>query len=119
MKGASPVEIDDAGISADGAMFVSGRIIASLQLFQGIEIPFSIYGDSVTLSFAIPVDRLKLGPVRATDASIEIGVGAKRTDPHRGISFEIKCRSRLEAHVGTLPKGAPAKKRRRGRRKRG
>jgi hypothetical protein len=112
MKGVSPVEIDDAGISADGAMFVSGRIIASLPLFQGTEIPFSIYGDSITLSFAIPVDRLKLGPVRATDASIEIGVGAKGLILTGGIGFEIKNvgHGRLEAYAGGPPKGAPAPK---------
>jgi hypothetical protein len=112
MKGTSPVEIDDAGISADGAMFVSGRIIASLPLFQGTEIPFSIYGDEVTISFAIPVDKLKLGPVRATDASIEIGVGETGLILTGGISFEIKNvgHGRLEAHVGGAPKGAPAPK---------
>jgi hypothetical protein len=112
MKGTSPVEIDDAGISADGAMFVSGRIIASLPLFQGTEIPFSIYGDEVTISFAIPVDKLKLGPVRATDASIEIGVGAKGLILTGGIGFEIRNvgHGRLEAHAGGPPKGAPAPK---------
>ena len=112
MKGASPVEIDDAGISADGTMFVSGRIIASLPLFKGAEIPFNMYGDSITLSFAIPVDRLKLGPVRATDASIDIGNGEKGLILTGGIGFEIKNvgHGRLEAHAGSQPKGAAAPK---------
>jgi hypothetical protein len=109
MEQASPVEIDDSGISADGALFVSGRIMASIPLFRGVEIPFNIYGDSITLSFPIPVDKLKLGPVKATDASIEIGVDAHGLALTGGIGFEVKNvgHGRLEAGAATSVKAPP------------
>ena len=44
-------------------MFAEGHIHASLPLFEGVEIPFSIYGDELKVSFPIPTDRLRLGPV--------------------------------------------------------
>jgi hypothetical protein len=107
MKQASPVEIDDSGISATGALFVEGRIIVSLPLFPGTEIPFNITGNTITLSFPIPTDKLRLGPVRVTDASLDMGVNADGLVLGGGVGFAVDGigQGRLEARAG-VPVGA-------------
>ena len=110
-KKTSPVQIEDGGLSADGTLFVEGRIIASIPLFQGVEIPFSIAGDTITLEFPIPTDRLRLGPIEVTDAAIEISVGPSGLELGGGINFTVRGigSGRLEAQVGTAaPRPAPA-----------
>lgn len=108
-KQASPVEIEDAGISPVGALFVEGRIITSLPLFSGLEIPFAIVGDQLTVEFPIPTDRLHLGPVSVTEAALEIGVNPDGLELGGAVGFEVRGvgNGRLEAGVSTAGAAAP------------
>jgi len=76
VKGMSLLAIDEAGITADGALFANGRILATKALFPGLEIPVQLLGDEVFVSFAIPSDRLNLGPLAVRDVNLRIGAGA-------------------------------------------
>src|SRR5262249_43280517 len=69
---ASPVTISDSGISPTGDLYVEGVINTTTPLFPGTEVPFSIVGETMRIDFPIPVDKLRLGPLHATWASISI-----------------------------------------------
>jgi hypothetical protein len=78
VRKASPVTIRDSGISPEGDLYAEGVINTTTPLFPGIEIPFAVIGDALHIDFPIPVNRLKLGAVRATYATI--GVVVSKTD---------------------------------------
>jgi hypothetical protein len=115
MKGASPVVIDDAGIDDTGAkggggLFVEGRIIASLPLFKGMEIPFNIYGDNLTVDFALPLAGLHIGPIEVTDSTLQIGAGASGLSLTGSLGFLLKGvgSGRLQATAAAPTQAAPA-----------
>jgi len=73
--GASPVEIREAGLNAQGELFANGEIIATKKLFPDMRIPIFLRGNDIGISFPIPTDRLRFGPVKVTDAALEVGFG--------------------------------------------
>lgn len=75
IHGASPITFEDAGVSADGAIWADGTITAAKALFPGLEIPILIRGTDIFVQFPIPTDRLNFGPVSVTEAFLSLGVG--------------------------------------------
>ncbi len=76
IAGASPVEIYESGLTPQGELFATGEILATKALFPNLRIPIKLRGNEIYVSFPIPTDRLSFGPVKVTDASIDIGYGA-------------------------------------------
>ncbi len=74
--GASPVEVNESGLTPTGELFANGEIVATKALFPGLRIPIQMRGDSVFINFPIPTDKLNFGPVHVTEASIDMGFGA-------------------------------------------
>jgi hypothetical protein len=109
MKKASPVAIDDAGLSAAGVLFVEGRIIASIPLLQGIEIPFSIDGDEISITFPLPLAGRSIGPVQITESSLEIGASADGLFLAGSLGFLLQGvgSGRLQARAGNAEEPAP------------
>ena len=75
IHGMSPISIQDAGISAQGEIYAFGEIEATKALFPNLRVPIYLRGNEIGISFPIPTDRLTFGPVRVTEASIDIGIG--------------------------------------------
>jgi hypothetical protein len=93
MEGTSPVVIDDAGLddgARGGELFVEGRIIASLPLLQGIEIPFGIHGDNLTIDFTLPLAGRQVGPISITESNLQIGAGGSGLFLTGGLGFMLK-----------------------------
>jgi hypothetical protein len=87
---ASPVTIDDAGISPAGELYVEGFINTTTPLFPGVDIPFLVIGEKLKVEFPIAVDKLKLGPLRATWASISMTAGPKSLELDGQLGFAIE-----------------------------
>ncbi|MBV8686495.1 MAG: DUF4157 domain-containing protein [Alphaproteobacteria bacterium] len=75
IHGASPIAVQEAGLSPQGDIFATGEILATKALFPNLRIPIMLRGNEVFVRFPIPTDRLSFGPVRITDAAIDIGFG--------------------------------------------
>lgn len=73
--GASPIEIQDAGVSPDGSLYARGEIVATKALFPNLRIPIFLRGNDVYISFPIPTDRLHFGPLSVTEAALSLGFG--------------------------------------------
>jgi len=99
VKPLSPVTVDDAGLSDDGALFIQGRITATKAIFNGLEIPISVYGEQIRVDFPIPTESLSLGPVQVTEAAIRIFAGEEgfALGGILGIEVEHLGSGRLEA----------------------
>lgn len=75
LDGASPVEIRESGLTPQGELFANGEIIATKKLFPDLRIPIYLRGNEIRISFPIPTDSLKFGPVKVTDAALDVGFG--------------------------------------------
>lgn len=71
----SPLAFADIGINADGDLTGSGTVASSKALLPGLQVPLSILGDDIFLSFPVPDKGLSLGPVNVDKAVINLGVG--------------------------------------------
>lgn len=65
-------------------------INATTPLFPGVEVPFSIVGDTIRIDFPLPVDRLRLGPLRASWASLSVAASPRDLELTGGLGFEIE-----------------------------
>jgi hypothetical protein len=72
-----PIEFSDVQITDDGELFAAGKIMSSVALLSGLQIPIILRGEDILLQFPIPTESLNFGPVHVTDAALEMGVGAK------------------------------------------
>lgn len=75
ITGASPIEIQEAGVTADGAMFARGEIVATKALFPNLRIPIYFQGHDIFIAFPIPTESLHFGPLSVTEAELQVGVG--------------------------------------------
>lgn len=71
----SPVEFSELAVTADGTLMASGSIRSTKALLPNLQIPISIEGTDIFVSFPVPTEQFDLGPVQITDASIDLGVG--------------------------------------------
>ncbi len=107
---ASPVTIDDAGISPAGELYVQGNINTTTPLFPNLDIPFAIVGETVRVDFPLPAEKLRLGPAQATWAGISIGVGPQTLELDGALGFAVRGLGSgyLEASISKGGKKAPA-----------
>ncbi len=75
IEGMSPIAVHEAGLSPQGEIYAFGEIEATKALFPNLRVPIYLRGNEIGISFPIPTDRLRFGPVRVTEASIDIGIG--------------------------------------------
>jgi len=75
IEGMSPIEVHEAGLSPQGEIFATGEILATKALFPNLRVPIYLRGNEIGISFPIPTDKLNFGPVRVTEAAIDIGFG--------------------------------------------
>ncbi|NND76015.1 MAG: DUF4157 domain-containing protein, partial [Ilumatobacter sp.] len=73
----SPLSFPDVQITPDGELSAFGSIASSKALLPQLQIPIRLRGDEIVLSFPIPTERLSLGPVKVTEAALNLGVGPK------------------------------------------
>ena len=73
----SPLSFPDVQITADGELSAVGSILSSKALLPQLQIPIMLRGDEIVVSFPIPSEKLHLGPVKVTEAALNLGVGAK------------------------------------------
>jgi len=73
----SPISFPDVRVTPDGALFAEGGIQSSKALFPQLNIPIILRGDEVLVNFPVPTDRLSFGPVKVTEAALQLGVGGK------------------------------------------
>jgi hypothetical protein len=73
--GASPIEVQEAGLTPQGELFANGVINATKAIFPDLRIPIFLRGNEIFVRFPIPTDKLNFGPVHVTDAAIDIGYG--------------------------------------------
>jgi hypothetical protein len=71
----SPMGFTDAGLNNQGEIYANGMITATKALFPGLEIPISVLGNDIFITFPVPTDKLSFGPVSVPEASISLGVG--------------------------------------------
>jgi hypothetical protein len=111
IEGMSPVKATGAGISQAGALFMEGAIETTTPLFPQIRIPIRVEGDAVYVSFPIPVDKLRLGPLHASWASLSVVVQKGDIGLEGGLGFEIDGIGHGELHAGaeTAPAAAAPK----------
>lgn len=100
--GLSPLAWDDFGVGPDGLFFGSGRIQATPFLIRGIEVPMELHGDTVTISYPLPTDRLNFGPVSVDQASLSLGFDSRGVvlGGSADVSVSQLGRGHLEARVG-------------------
>jgi hypothetical protein len=77
VKDASPITFAEAGITDDFKLTAGGQVNADNPLFPGFTFDIGITGESIVIEAQIPVDKLKLGPFRATEAAMQIGADRK------------------------------------------
>lgn len=75
IEGMSPIQVHEAGLNAQGEIFANGEIIATKALFPNLRVPIYLQGNEVGIRFPIPTDKLNFGPVRVTQAAIDVGFG--------------------------------------------
>jgi hypothetical protein len=73
IEGASPIEVQESGLTPQGELYATGVIVASKALFPGLRIPIYLRGNEIFIRFPIPADKLNFGPVHVTEAAIDIG----------------------------------------------
>ncbi len=71
----SPLTFADVQITPDGELFASGSILSSKALFPELHIPILLRGDEIVVRFPVPTEKLSFGPVRVTEAALNLGVG--------------------------------------------
>nr|WP_283949675.1 DUF4157 domain-containing protein [Limobrevibacterium gyesilva] len=76
IKGSSPFEVVEAGISADGELYADARVTATKALFPGFDFPASIRGDSLFVDVPLPAQRLDLGTIHVPEASLRLGANS-------------------------------------------
>jgi len=72
-----PIDFTDVQVTAEGDFVAIGTILPELALFPGLKVPIVLRGDDILIAFPIPTDKLNFGPVKVTNAALEMGVGAK------------------------------------------
>ena len=72
-----PVDFKDAGITPEGEFYATCSAASELALFPQLDVPINIKGDEISVDFAVPVDKLSLGPVSLVDPAISLGVDGK------------------------------------------
>src|SRR5206468_3473849 len=97
----SPFAVADAGLSPAGVIYAHGQVVATKPLFPGLTIPFAVEGNEISLDFAVPFNKLALGPVRVTEASMRLGAGEDGLFLSGGAALEIASLGHgwLEARV--------------------
>ncbi len=71
----SPIEFPDMGISPEGDLVGTGSVLSSKELLPGLQVPISLMGTDIFMSFPVPGAGMSLGPVKVTDAALNMGVG--------------------------------------------
>jgi hypothetical protein len=74
-KPLSPIAFPDVSINPEGDLVASGTIKTSKQLLSGLQVPISLLGTDIFVSFPLPPGNLSFGPVHAVDPAISLGVG--------------------------------------------
>lgn len=70
-----PITFSDVQISPAGEVIADGSILSSKQLLPNLNVPILLRGDDVLIQFPVPTESLNFGPVKVTEAAIELGVG--------------------------------------------
>jgi hypothetical protein len=70
---ASPFDVAEAGINADGELYAEGSVTATKALFPGLEFPVSIRPEGLYVDVPIPAAQLNLGPIHVPEASLRLG----------------------------------------------
>lgn len=101
-KPLSPVSFPNVRITPDGVLFAEGSILSSKALFPQLNVPIILNGEEIYINFPVPTDKLSLGPVRVTDAALQIGVGANGffISGSAGIAVDQLGSGRLYARTG-------------------
>jgi hypothetical protein len=71
-----PIDFTTVEITPEGDFYAEGSIRSELALFPGLVVPIILRGEDIFLRFPVPTDKLSFGPVRVTDAALDLGVGA-------------------------------------------
>lgn len=75
VKGASPIQIDQAGLGDDWSMGLSATLTATHPMFAGLEATVGLTADGIALDVDIPTDRLDFGFFRVTEANLTVAYG--------------------------------------------
>jgi hypothetical protein len=90
VKGASPVELDDATFG-DEAFGVTGRVILTPSILKGTTIDFALDGDDITLSKTFTADEFSFpGPIQITQASLTLSAGTAGLKAEGSVDFEVQ-----------------------------
>lgn len=71
----SPITFSNTQISPSGEVVADGSILSSKQLLPNLNVPILLRGDDVLIQFPVPTESLDFGPVKVTEAAIELGMG--------------------------------------------
>jgi hypothetical protein len=90
-KGLSPIQIEDAELSPEQGLVARGQILPSLQIFQGLQIPIIIDGNDIYISKVFSAGDFKLpGPIKVTDATLELTAGTRGIGATGEVLFKIE-----------------------------
>ncbi len=106
VKGASPLTINDAGLSDNWAMEFGATLTSSHPLFTGFEASLGLTEHGIQLDVDIPTDRLDFGFFRVTEASLSVAYGDEGLLFGGSAAFEVPQigRGRVAA-MGTVIDG--------------
>lgn len=71
----SPLSFSNVQITPDGDLFAEGSLRSSKSLLPNLNVPIILRGDEILMQFPVPAESLSFGPVRVTEAALELGVG--------------------------------------------
>ena len=75
VKGASPIQIDQAGLADDWSMGLSATLTSTHPMFSGFQATIGLTAEGIVLDVEIPTDRLDFGFFRVTEANLTLGMG--------------------------------------------
>lgn len=88
-KGASPFEVNEAGLTDDWAMGFSATLTSTHPMFSGLQATLGLTSYGVQLDVDIPTDRLDFGFFRVTEANLSVAYGDEGLLFGGAAAFEI------------------------------
>ncbi|MEL6794168.1 MAG: hypothetical protein AAFP78_11975, partial [Pseudomonadota bacterium] len=85
----SPITIEQAGLSEDWSLGFGGTVRSDLPIIDNFVFGIRVLGDAIYIDADVPVEALKLGPFRATEASLTVGYDAEGPFFGGDVGFEI------------------------------
>ncbi|MEM7522556.1 MAG: DUF4157 domain-containing protein [Pseudomonadota bacterium] len=89
LPGMSPITIEQAGLSEDWSLGLSGTVRSDLPIIDGFVFGIRVLGDAVYIDVDVPVEALKLGPFEATEATLTAGYDSEGPLFGGSVAFQI------------------------------